>query len=116
MAYRRRLSSLTTDFWFLEIAALTASFLFLAALVWMLIAYNGKEVFFWHGVTLNSWVAILSTASKATLALALAESTSQWKWIFFSNKERRLLDFDRIDSASRGPWGSLKLLWHPGRA
>ncbi len=72
---------------------------------------DGKPVFSWYGVTLNALVALLATCSKSALLVVVAESTSQWKWILFSRDARPLMDFERIDSASRGPFGSLKLLW-----
>lgn len=97
--------------WALEILAICFSFSSLLGLVVLLGSYNGKEIFSWHGVTLNAVVSILATASKAALMLAVAESTSQWKWILFSREQRQLIHMERIDAASRGPLGSLKLLW-----
>ena len=88
-----------------------AAGLFMAILIILLAVYDGHEIFDWHGVTLNAIVSLLSTASKAALLFALAESVGQWKWILFSSRSRPLLDLERIDSASRGPWGSLQLLW-----
>ena len=97
--------------WILEILALIGTVLSLAVLVALLIAYDRKPIFDWNGVTLNAVVSVLSTISKTALLLAVAESTSQWKWILFSQQRRPLIDFENIDMASRGPWGSLTLLW-----
>jgi len=83
----------------------------LAGLAFFLAAFDGKLIFSWHGITLNTIVSTLSTFSKAALMLAVAESTSQWKWILYARDERRLIDFELIDRASRGLRGSWVMLW-----
>ncbi|KAL1635493.1 hypothetical protein SLS58_010189 [Diplodia intermedia] len=98
--------------WLPETLAIIFSATSLAALAVLLAVTDGKAIFNWHNVTLNTIVSILSTASKASVLLALSESISQWKWILFGDKMRPLMDFERIDWASRGPLGSLKVLWH----
>ena len=91
--------------------ALVASLACFAALVVLLIVYDKKPIFDNGVVTLNTIVAILSTATKAMLFHAVGDAIGQWKWITFSgSNRRRLLDFERIDSAGRGPLGSLQLL------
>ncbi|KAI0440957.1 hypothetical protein F4803DRAFT_525272 [Xylaria telfairii] len=97
--------------WIAEIASIAASIFFLLALVAVLATFDGEPIFDLYGVTLNAVVSILSTTSKAALLYVIGELISQWKWIIFTREERLLADFDRIDSASRGPLGSLKILW-----
>jgi hypothetical protein len=63
------------------------------------------------GITLNAVVALLTTIMKAGLLTLLTECTSQLKWIAFSTNPRPLKDFDIYDSASRGGFGSVGLLW-----
>lgn len=101
----------SSTLWVAEIAGIVGSISFLLALAVVLATYDGKPVFDWHGVTLNAIISVLSTASKASLLFVVEELISQWKWIIFTSEERPLADFDRIDSASRGPLGSLKVLW-----
>ncbi|KAI3341998.1 hypothetical protein F4824DRAFT_271003 [Ustulina deusta] len=96
--------------WKLEILAIIISALSLVALVILLLAYDGEPIFLWHGVTLNAIVSILTTTSKASFLLAAEELISQWKWILFTGQLRPLIDFERIDSASRGPLGSLLVM------
>lgn len=60
-------------------------------------------------ITLNSFLALFATLSKASFMIALAETISQWKWNMFENS-RPLGDFEIIDSASRGFWGSLRVV------
>jgi|SRR3569833_572287 len=96
--------------WVAEILAVCLSLFSLAGLAVLLAVYDNKPVFTWNGVTLNAIVSVLSTTSKASLMLAVTESTSQWKWVLFFRGGRPLIDFDRIDRASRGILGSWRLL------
>src|SRR5271154_2383457 len=95
--------------WLLEFLAISSSILCLTGVVILLIIFDQKEIFNFYGVTLNSLVSLLSTASKAWLMVVLAETISQWKWILYSSRRRLLIDFNTIDLASRGPLGSAKL-------
>lgn len=107
--------SWNVHFWKQELASLvlgTSCFIALAALLYV---YDGKTIFSWHGITLNTLVSILSTAAKVLVLYSVAESTSQWKWLHFSEQKHFLIDFDKIDAASRGPLGSFKLLWRKNR-
>ncbi|KAK7720578.1 hypothetical protein SLS63_009796 [Diaporthe eres] len=102
--------------WGWEILSVVGSASCLAALVGVLLGFDGKPIFTWHGVTLNAIVSLLSTASKAALLFAVGELVSQWKWILFTDRARPLMDFERIDSASRGLLGSLQLMWNCKKA
>lgn len=97
--------------WVAEIAGILASASLLIALIILLFIYDDKTVFDWKGVTLNAVVSVLSTASKAALLYSTSELISQWKWIVFTGTRRPLIDFQRIDAASRGPLGSLEIIW-----
>ncbi|KAM3448746.1 hypothetical protein MY3296_007554 [Beauveria thailandica] len=68
----------------------------------LLRTYDGHKIFSWNGVTLNAVVAVLSVAMKAALTSAVATCLGQWKWIIFSREECCVLDFEKIDQASRG--------------
>ncbi|KAF4979248.1 hypothetical protein FZEAL_4493 [Fusarium zealandicum] len=81
------------------------------AMVVLLSQFNGKPVFTWNGVTLNAVVAILSVTIKANIAYVVSECMAQWKWIMFIREPRLLIDFDRLDAATRGPLGSLRVLF-----
>lgn len=98
--------------WRREIAASIASAACLGGLAVLLMFYDNKPIFSYFGiVTLNTLVSVLSTASKTFLLFAIDELISQWKWIAFATDRRPLIDFERIDAASRGPVGSLGVLW-----
>ncbi|KAI0438197.1 hypothetical protein F4803DRAFT_555271 [Xylaria telfairii] len=96
--------------WIPDTAALIASTLLVVALATVLAVNNGKPIFFWYKVTLNTIVSLLSTASKASLLLAVEDLISQWNSILFK-APRPLIDFECIDLASRGPFGSLVLVF-----
>lgn len=100
-----------------EILSLLLTIVSLAALVVLLITQDKKPIYTLRGgITLNTIVAVLSTISKASLLLVIGEGIGQWKWILFAargsgdGRGRLLRDFDRVDKASQGPLGSLKLL------
>lgn len=106
---RRRRTQLKEWIW--ELWALAGSLLALIAMIALLASFDNKPIFYWNGVTLNALVSILSVAMKAFLLFAASQCIGQWKWILFSRDSRRLLDFEHIDLASRGPLGSLTVLW-----
>jgi hypothetical protein len=93
--------------WLPEILAVIFSAASLAAMAVLLAVTDGKAIFNWHNITLNTIVSI-----EVSVLRALSESISQWKWILFDGKMRPLIDFERIDRASRGSLGSLKVLGH----
>jgi hypothetical protein len=62
------------------------------------------------GVSINAFVSIFSGFAKSALLLPTAEALGQLKWSWFTRKQNRMMDFEVMDSASRGPWGSLLLL------
>lgn len=96
--------------WTSEILAVASSIIFLIAMVVLLAAFNRKPIFDNKIWTLNALISALSTASKAALLSAVASCISQENWVLFSGKPRRLYDFELISEASRGPFGSFKVL------
>lgn len=64
------------------------------------------------GITLNSFLAFFTTCIKAAFMVPVSVAISQAQWNWFNRaKPQPLYDFHVIDQASRGPWGSLVLLW-----
>lgn len=73
--------------------------------------YNGRTLPDWpHDITLNALIALLATFANATISVCLASGISQAKWIRFKQEAAPLSDMEVFDEASRGSWGSLKLL------
>ncbi|KAH9908155.1 hypothetical protein F4778DRAFT_798137 [Xylariomycetidae sp. FL2044] len=106
-----------SDTWLWELSAIMFSCAcFIASLV-LLAQYNQKPIpRFSYGITLNALVSVFMTFSKSALLVAVAGAMSQLKWRWYQISEgggRPLLDTQLFDDASRGPWGSLVLLFTP---
>jgi hypothetical protein len=74
----------------------------------------------WSGIALHDWkyriqinslIATLTTIGKTAMLVAVAESICQLKWLHFYQQPQRVSRFQDFDGASRGPWGSLVLLY-----
>jgi hypothetical protein len=100
--------------WQWEIAAAIFSFLCVFAILIVLKVYQEKPLSSWHfvdNITLNTVVALLSTFSRTALIVPVASCLSQLKWIHLVGSPRQLRDMQIFDDASRGPGGSLALIW-----
>ncbi|TKA81460.1 hypothetical protein B0A55_02921 [Friedmanniomyces simplex] len=101
--------------WLLEILASTLSLVSIAGLVIFLHAIDDKPYSSWRiisvDITPNTLLSILSTVCKASFLLCVTEGLSQLKWNYFRQRERRLLDLQHFDDASRGQLGALRLVW-----
>ncbi|KAK1974446.1 hypothetical protein LZ30DRAFT_408673 [Colletotrichum cereale] len=104
------LSSLRWSAWGPEYWALVGGIASFIGMVGLLASFDNKPIFTWQGVTLNTIVSILSVTIKASISFVISECLAQWKWILFIREDRVLIDFDRIDAATRGPLGSLRIL------
>lgn len=62
-----------------------------------------------YNISINSLIAMLIVIIKAGMLFVTAEGLSQLKWAWFKTKHP-LSDLSSYDSASRGPWGSTRLL------
>lgn len=99
------------DSWIPEIFAVTISTACLVAIVIVIQVFNGKAPPNLHyDITLNAIIATLDTASRSMLMYAVATAISQLKWCWYS-ESRRLQEMHVFDDASRGPWGSMTLLY-----
>lgn len=67
----------------------------------------------WHSrIQITAFVAALAQVSQSALLVPMATSIAQlrWRWVLCAN--RPAIDLHRFDLASRGPDGSMRLLWH----
>lgn len=103
---------LILDTWFWEIVSITFSAACFIAICSVLLGYDQKAMpNFPTGLTLNTIVSILATASKSALLCMVGTSIGQLKWIWFQGgKKRPVYDLQSFDDASRGPWGSVMVL------
>jgi hypothetical protein len=97
--------------WLWEIAGAVFSVLCIIAVILILATANGKPLSSWSFfVSPNALISIFSTLAKAALMVPVAACISQLKWIYF-DKPHTLSELDVFEEASRGPWGSLELVF-----
>jgi uncharacterized protein DUF3176 len=104
--------------WYAEILGCICAAACLAAQVAVLHSYDGKPQDSWHveTVTINGFIAILSTLCRSALLVAVAATLAQSKWNHLSkfrwtaSQGGRLGDVALFDAASRGVLGSLQVL------
>lgn len=82
-------------------------------LVALLVRFDKTPILDWNGISLNVVVTLIATILKGLIALTMSDCLGQAKWIWISRQQRSLSDFAIIDQGSRGPLGSLKMLWQP---
>ncbi|KAK4465422.1 hypothetical protein QBC42DRAFT_313760 [Cladorrhinum samala] len=98
-------------FWIWEIVSIAVTLGLMGAILGLLIQYNGKYVRDWKpSMNLSTLVALLSTILRASMAVVVAEILSQIKWSWFIERTRPLNHLQDFDSASRGYFGSMRLV------
>lgn len=107
------LSSKINDYWVWEIVSCSISLIALAAIIAVLLEYDGKSIPDWpYGITINSVLSWITQILTASMAAVVASCLSQSKWIYFSMGDRPLADMNSYDWASRGPLGCTAFLWN----
>ncbi|OIW34269.1 hypothetical protein CONLIGDRAFT_626323 [Coniochaeta ligniaria NRRL 30616] len=99
--------------WATEIVVLFGGLLCLIAIVIILWRADGRPPPQWPlNTNLNTIIAFLASLAKVTFVMAIVEGLGQLKWIWFlSSKPRPLIDFQIFEEATKGGWGSWKLLF-----
>lgn len=93
-----------------------ASFIGLIVLVHQYDDKSVQNVNLPSSLTLNGLIALLSTLIRAALMVPVGSALSQEAWVWFSatgqngKGQGQLSDFETLDAASRGAYGSLLLL------
>jgi hypothetical protein len=100
-----------TDWWLIEILSWCFSASCMAAIFGVLLHFDNHVLPVGPlGITINGFISLLSVFAKAALLLPTAEGLGQLKWSHFRKDSRTMMDIERIDLASRGPWGAMLLL------
>lgn len=109
-------SVLLLDTWLWEVLAISFSILCFLVVICLLRVYDQKaSPSFPHDLTLNSITSVLSAASKSSMIYAVTASIGQLKWNWYYTKKEQLQHIQLFDDASRGPWGSMMMLFsHKG--
>ncbi|GIJ90257.1 hypothetical protein Asppvi_009210 [Aspergillus pseudoviridinutans] len=100
-----------SDWYVWEVLAVLVSAGTLVAMVAMLIHFDHKPQPAWRLLSLNSLISWLSTISKACVLFSINECIGQLKWVWFGQRQQRMVDLRSFDSASRGFYGSAVLIW-----
>ncbi|EXJ92765.1 hypothetical protein A1O3_01317 [Capronia epimyces CBS 606.96] len=102
---------LVADRWWLELGAALVSLGGIFSIFGVLMAYDQKPVpRLVKGITLNAVISFLATISRTSILMSVGTSLSQCKWLWFK-KRRNLVDLQNMDNASRGPLGSVLMLF-----
>jgi hypothetical protein len=97
--------------WAAETCSCIFALLSLAGLIATLHAHQDRPLPQWPQlVNINSIISLFSMLIRAGVGVILAEGISQCKWQWFC-KARKLSDMERFESASRGAWGSVLLIF-----
>jgi hypothetical protein len=97
--------------WWVELLAAALFVLDFSILVAILSAYQGKPLPKWPlDLSFNTALSVLGAVFRGPVLFIAAEGIGQLKWQWLS-KKRPLSDISYYDDATRGPWGSTKLLW-----
>ncbi|KAI2466416.1 hypothetical protein F4781DRAFT_424059 [Annulohypoxylon bovei var. microspora] len=97
--------------WWLEMVSCLLVAAMIAALVGTVKPYQGQPLSRWpYSLPINTIVSFYSEVMRAAIVLVLGECLSQLKWSWFTHPHP-LHHMEHYDNASRGPWGSLGLLW-----
>ena len=107
-----------TDTWALEYAAMMLAITSLSGIAIVLGVYGEHVSRNWtYSITINTVLSTLASIMKGTLMLPVGSCLGQWKWAWYYSRKRTLHTFQIFDAASRGPMGSVWLLytlrfWH----
>lgn len=99
--------------WLFELLSIILSIASLAAMAGVMATSDGRGQikYIYSQFTLNSVIASLTSLLRAAMMVAVAAGISQQKWNWFSRRARVVKDLQVFDDASRGPWGSIKLVF-----
>jgi hypothetical protein len=102
----------SSDGWLKEIAACLVSIASAVAIFVLLLSYDHKPIpSFSHDVTLNGIIAALTILMESMLLVPVSAAVGQLKWNWFASQYRPMGGLDAFDDVSRGPWGSVKMLF-----
>ncbi|KAI1612411.1 hypothetical protein EDD36DRAFT_418581 [Exophiala viscosa] len=106
-----RLARLSLDNWAWEVGAAALCLCILSAIAAVLLAYDNQPVpSLPDTLSINAIISFLASIAKASLMIVLAAAIRQEKWLWFIGKPRPLDAVDSFEEASRGPYGSLRLI------
>jgi hypothetical protein len=97
--------------WMWEVLSVSLSASVFIAIIIVLAIYDGKTSPIVWGVTLNTMIAVAATLFRICLMVPVSDCICQLTWVWLQKDYKPLQDIIKFDMASRGPLGSLQLLW-----
>lgn len=97
--------------WWWELLSWMIGTLSLLTMLLLLTFFHNKSTTTWRSkLSINAIVSALAQTSQTSLAVSLSSGIGQLKWDWLRSR-RQKRDIDTFDDASRGPLGSLNLIW-----
>ncbi|KAJ5609600.1 hypothetical protein N7528_010167 [Penicillium herquei] len=98
--------------WLWEITAMAVSLVGFALLVGFLVKVNNSSYTSWQNTASpNTVISIITTVAKSALLVPVSSCLSQLKWNQYWRSPAPLYNMQAVDQASRGPLGSITILW-----
>ncbi|PSR79089.1 hypothetical protein BD289DRAFT_442963 [Coniella lustricola] len=106
----RRRSRVSTG-WVLEVLSFLCGICCLTAIIATLAHFNNVQQPQWaYSINLSTLIALLATILRSMLMQVVESVTGQLKWEWLQSS-RPLSHIQALDDATRGPWGSIRLLF-----
>ena len=112
-----RLRHAVSHFWLAEFVCWVIASAIFVAIAILLFTFDGHQAPDWpYGITLGALVSLLATIAIFFLTVPVTSGLGQIKWIWFRSEQHKIIDFEVIEEAGRGPMGSFMLLlkWRGG--
>jgi hypothetical protein len=108
----RKVHGYVTKWWLAEFASVGVALLMLVAILIFLHFLDKRPYVGSTNGKANVYpiLSFLNTITKAAMLMPVASAIAQLRWTWFQ-EERALSDLETFDEASRGFWGSVKLLF-----
>lgn len=99
------------DGWLFEVTCLLLSLALLIGIIFLLKDWNHESPESWHwSITFNTVLVLLAVGFRAFLILPITSSLCQVRWMYYT-KRHSLVDFQILDSATRGLIGSMEAMF-----
>ncbi|TQB71198.1 hypothetical protein MPDQ_007728 [Monascus purpureus] len=99
------------SYWWLEFLSYAVAAITLMAIITVVMVYQDKPLSQWpHFISVNTLLSIFLSIFHTLVLFPVVEALGEVKWMWF-HRPNSLRDLDRLEEASRGAIGSLKLLF-----
>jgi hypothetical protein len=112
MAWKRESKPVVSWGWWWELGGLVLCLISMALLLAMLGRIDQLAFEKWDlPIQPNSLISVFTTVMKTSLMVPVVTCISQLKWRHYLRGSHPLNHLELYEEASRGPWGSLVMLW-----